>query len=70
MEKIEEDFYGIYESGGVYLDSRKDDASSIVSDTFSIDLPERTNIHNHDDSEKKERKNRLKQYILHWYYPR
>ena len=37
MEKIGEDFYTAYEAECDYLDSRRDDASSVTSDTFSKD---------------------------------
>ena len=54
MEKIEEDFYTSYEAVRDYLDSRRDDASSVTSDTFSIDLLQRINIT--DDSSETYRK--------------
>ena len=44
MEKIEEEFYTAYEAAREYLDSRRDDASSVASDILSIDLLQRMNI--------------------------
>lgn len=44
MEKIEQDFYSTYEAAREYLDSRRDDACSVTSDTFSVDLLQRMNI--------------------------
>ena len=41
MEKIEEEFYSAYEAAREYLDSRRDDASSVTSDILSIDLLQR-----------------------------
>ena len=40
MEKIEEEFYSAHEAKGDYLDSQKDDRSSILL----IDLREKMNI--------------------------
>ena len=54
IENIEEDFYTAYEAAHDYLDSRRDDASSVTSDTFSIDLLQRMNIT--DDSSETYRK--------------
>ena len=50
MEKIEEEFYSAYEAAREYLDSRRDDASSVTSDILSIDLLQRMHITD-DDSE-------------------
>ena len=50
MEKIEEEFYLAYEAAREYLDSRRDDASSVTSDILSIDLLQRMQITD-DDSE-------------------
>ena len=44
MEKIEEEFYTAYEAAREYLDSRRDDASSVASDILSINLLQRMNI--------------------------
>ena len=41
MEKNEEEFYTAYEAAREYLDSRRDDASSVASDNLSIDLLQR-----------------------------
>ena len=63
LEKIEKNFYTSYESARGYLDSRKDDASSVISDTLSTDLHEGTNIQNHDTLETNRKENRLKNSI-------
>ena len=44
MEKIEEEFYTSYEAAREYLDSRRDEASSVASDILSIDLLQRMDI--------------------------
>ena len=50
MEKIEADCYNTAEAAQEYLESRKDDVSSVSSDILSIDLCQRMNI-NDDRSE-------------------
>ena len=52
MEKIEEDYYTAYGTAQEYLNSRKDDSSSITSEVLSIDMLQRMNII--DDSDIKE----------------
>lgn len=70
IEKIEENFYTLYESARVYLDLRKDYALSVISDTLSTDLHKGTNIQNHDDSETNRKKKTVKeQYISQWKLP-
>ena len=44
MVKIEADFYKTSEAAQEYLESRKDDASSVASDILSVDLCQRMNI--------------------------
>ena len=44
MEKIEEEFHTSYEAAREYLDSRRDEASSVASDILSIDLLQRMDI--------------------------
>lgn len=52
MEKMEAEFYIAYEAAREYLDSRKEDSSSVSSDILSIDL-QRMNIPDRSETYKK-----------------
>lgn len=54
MEKLEEEFHAAYETAREYLDSRKDDRSSVASDIISIDMLQRMNISEHSETSRKE----------------
>lgn len=49
MEKIEKDYYTAYKAAQEYLNSRKDDSSSITADVLSVDMLQQMNIT--DDTE-------------------
>ena len=49
MEKIEKDYHTTYEAAQEYLNSRKDDSSSITADVLSVDMLQQLNIT--DDTE-------------------
>lgn len=54
MEKIEESYYLAYEAAQDYLDSRKDDRSSITSDIMSIEMLQSMNISDDQETYRKE----------------
>lgn len=53
MEKIEKDYYTAYEAAQEYLNSRKDDSSSITADVLSVDMLQQMNITNDTETLRK-----------------
>ena len=54
IKKIEDDFSTANGAAREYLDSRRDDMSSVASDILSIDLVHKMNISDHSKTYKKQ----------------
>ena len=65
MEKIEEDYYTAYGTAKEYLNSRKDDSSSITSDVLSVDMLQRMNIIDDSETLRKDYMTPLQQRTFH-----
>ena len=56
MENIEEDYYTAYGTTQEYLNSRKDDSSSVTSDILTIDMLQGLNISDEPETSRKDNK--------------
>ena len=65
MENIEEDYYTAYGTIQEYLNSRKDDSSSITSDVLSIDMLQQMNIIDDSETFRKDCMTPLQQRTFH-----